>query len=90
MAKWCHRYITTKPAIQGGAPIIRGTRTPVRSVVELLRIHDNDIGEVRRALAYLGPEEIDAAVAYYNDNPTIVDADIRRHREALEQFLAHA
>ncbi len=90
MAAWYDRYITMESGVQGGAPIIRGTRTPVRSVVELLRIHDNNIGEVRRALSYLDPVEIDAAVAYYNDNPTLVDADIRRHQKALEQFLAHA
>jgi len=87
---WYDRYITTKHGVQGGAPIIRGTRTPVRSVIELLRIHDNDVGEVRRALAYLDPAEIDAAIAYYNDNPTVVDADIRRQQEALKQFHARA
>jgi uncharacterized protein (DUF433 family) len=76
--------------IHGGTPIIRDTRTPVRSVIELLRIHNNDVGEVGRALAHLNAEEIRAAIAYYHDNPTLVDEDIRRQQEALERFLARA
>jgi len=30
-----HRYIVNDPDILGGEPIIEGTRTPVRAIVEL-------------------------------------------------------
>jgi len=32
-----HRYIVTNDEILGGEPIIEGTRTPVRAIVELWR-----------------------------------------------------
>ncbi len=90
MAAWYDAYITTKPGVQGGAPIIRNTRTPVRSVVLYLRVYDNDVSEVRRALSHLSHQEIDAALAYYRDNSDIVDADIQQHEQARDQFLAKA
>ncbi len=90
MAAWYNRYITMKSAIQGGAPIIQGTRTPVRSVVQTLSLYDGDLEEVCRALPHLSREEIDAALAYYRENPDAVDADIRRHEQALQDFLSHA
>lgn len=90
MTSWYSRYIATDKDIHGGAPIIQDTRTPVRSVIELLCISNDDIEEVGRALAHLNTEEIRAAIAYYHDNPTLVDEDIRDQREALERFLARA
>jgi len=33
-----HRYITNQPGILSGEPIIEGTRTPVRAVVDLWRL----------------------------------------------------
>jgi uncharacterized protein (DUF433 family) len=33
-----HKYIVRDPAILGGEPIIEGTRTPARAVVELWRM----------------------------------------------------
>lgn len=88
MAAWYERYITTKPGVQGGAPIIRGTRTPVRSVVQYLRVYDGDILRVRQALSHLSHEEIDAALAYYNAEPAAVDEDIKFHEQAELQFRA--
>jgi uncharacterized protein (DUF433 family) len=33
-----HYYITSNDRILGGEPIIRGTRTPVRAIVEMWRM----------------------------------------------------
>jgi uncharacterized protein (DUF433 family) len=33
-----HRYVTSDERILGGEPVIKGTRTPVRAIVELWRM----------------------------------------------------
>jgi uncharacterized protein (DUF433 family) len=35
MTYTAHRYIVSVPEILGGEPVLEGTRTPVRAVVEL-------------------------------------------------------
>jgi uncharacterized protein (DUF433 family) len=37
MTHTAHRYIVSRPEVLGGEPVIEGTRTPVRAVVELWR-----------------------------------------------------
>jgi len=37
MTHTAHRYVVSSPEILGGEPVIEGTRTPVRAVVELWR-----------------------------------------------------
>ena len=54
--------VTVDPGVQGGAPVIRGTRVPVSVLVEAVAAGD-DIGEV--AAAYrVSPEQVRAALAY--------------------------
>jgi uncharacterized protein (DUF433 family) len=85
---WYQPYIEKVAGVQGGAPVLKGTRTPVRSVVVLcLHTYPNDVDEVRRALPHLSPTQIEAALAYYQDHASEIDADIERHRKALEQFV---
>ena len=81
MSAWYDRYITMKPGVQGGAPIIRNTRTPIRSIVLYLRAYDGNIDEVRRAMPHLSHEQIDAALAYYHDAPWAVDANIKPRKK---------
>lgn len=81
--------ITQTPGVQGGYPIIAGTPTPVRAIVELYYdIHPGDIDEVQDALQHLSREEIEAALEYYREYPDPVDEDIARQKAALAAFLA--
>jgi uncharacterized protein (DUF433 family) len=81
-------HIARTPGVQGGYPVIRGTRTPVRTVVALYQTHSENRDAVREALPHLTDEQIDAALAYYQDHPAIVDEDIARQKAALDTFLA--
>lgn len=85
---WYDDYIAMIPGVQGGAPVIRDTRTPVRSIVLYARAYRNDLPEVQRALPHLTHDQINAALAYYADHRSIIDADIRRQEQALQQLLA--
>ena len=86
---WYKPYIAQNPGVQGGAPVVKGTRTPVRAIAVLYcRTYPNNLDEVQRALAHLSRTEIEAALAYYRDHRDEIDADIERHRRALEQFTS--
>lgn len=75
--------IVRVPGVQGGYPVIAGTRTPVRAIIELYRdIHPGDLDAVKESLPHLSDADIDAAYAYYRKHPAIIDEDIQRHREA--------
>lgn len=83
-----HPMITCTPGVQGGYPCIKGTRTPVRTIVELYRdIYPGDLEEIMRALPHLTREQIDAALRYYKDCPEPVDEDIRTNEEAIKRII---
>jgi uncharacterized protein (DUF433 family) len=85
---WYDAYIVTTPGAQGGYPVLRETRTPVRTIATLVQSSGGSRQAVRDALPHLSDEQIDAALDFYRDNPTIIDVDITRQEAALNAFLA--
>ena len=82
---WYCDYITSVKGVQGGERILKGTRTPVRSVAVLYHFtYNGDLAKVQAALPHLSTDQIRAALAYYADHKAEIDADLRRHEEALE------
>jgi uncharacterized protein (DUF433 family) len=87
-SEWYESYIERVEGVQGGEPVVCGTRTPVRTIAILFHVtYPNDIDEVRRALPHQTAEQIDAALAYYRVHRDEIDADIERHEQALRDFL---
>src|SRR4051794_37364956 len=84
---WYLCQVERVAGVQGGAPVLKGTRTPIRSVVVSARTNHDDLDEVQRALSHLSRTQIEAALAYYRDHTSEIDADIERHRAALEAFI---
>lgn len=74
-----YRYITTKQGILSGEPIIVGTRTPVRSIVEKWRLGYTP-EEMVRGLPHLTLAQIHEAMSYYYDNQAQIDDYIERNR----------
>ena len=70
-----HPYITRVESILGGEPIIKGTRTPVRSIVEHWKFGDTP-EEIARKLPHLRLAHIFDALSYYDD-----------HREEIERHI---
>jgi uncharacterized protein (DUF433 family) len=79
-----HPLITRKPTICGGEPIIVGTRTPVRAIVEHVRLGDSP-EDILEHLPYLTLEKIHAALDYYRDNKAEIDEWITLNEEAFWQ-----
>jgi len=69
-----HRYIVTDAQILGGEPVIQGTRTPVRAVVELWQGGVRP-EEVPLHLPHLTVAQVFSALSYYFDHT----GEIQRH-----------
>lgn len=82
-----HPLITRKPTICGGEPIIVGTRTPVRAIVEHVRLGDSP-EDILGHLPYLTLEKIHAALDYYRDNKAEIDEWIALNEEAFWRGVA--
>lgn len=74
-----HRYVTKHSQILGGEPIIQGTRTPVRAIVETWRL-GIDPEEITVHLPHLTLAQIFDALSYYSDHQPEIDAYIERNR----------
>ncbi len=74
-----HRYIAQDDQILGGEPIIEGTRTPVRAVVELWRqgiTQEN----IPNRLPHLTLAQVFDALSYYSDHQQSINGHIERNR----------
>jgi uncharacterized protein (DUF433 family) len=74
-----HRYLERKPGILGGEPIIIGTRTPVRAIVEMWRIGYSP-EEIPFHLPHLTMAQVFDALSYYSDNQAEINEYIERNR----------
>ncbi len=86
-----HRYIVTDPDILSGEPIIEGTRTPVRAVVELWR-QGVPAEEIPSHLPHLSLAQVFDALSYYSDHQTEINAHIERNRipdELIDSALSN-
>ncbi len=72
-----HPYIVRDERILSGEPIIKGTRTPVRAIVEMRRLgHLPE--EMPTHLPHLTLSQVYDALGYFADHPE----EIERHIEA--------
>jgi len=74
-----HRYIVSDDTILGGEPIIRGTRTPVRAIVETWRL-GVAAEAIPQSLPHLTLAQVFDALSYYSDHQDEINAFIERNR----------
>ncbi len=74
-----HRYIIRDDAILAGEPIIAGTRTPVRAIVELWRLGVAP-EEIPTHLPHLALAQVFDALSYYADHQAEIQAYIDRNQ----------
>lgn len=72
------RYVTRDPQILGGEPIIAGTRTPVRAIVELWRLGIAP-EEIPSHLHHLTAAQVFDALSFFSDNQAEIAAFIERN-----------
>ena len=76
------------PGIVGGYPVISGTRTSVRTIVEMFcESHVGDVDAIIESLPHLSKHQVEAALRYYEEHPERVDEDIARNRHAYFSHL---
>ncbi|MGL5082951.1 MAG: DUF433 domain-containing protein [Microcoleaceae cyanobacterium] len=73
-----HCYIVRNDEILSGEPIIRGTRTPVRAIVELWRIGVSP-EEIPQRLPHLTLAQVFDALSYYLDHQAEINKHIERN-----------
>ncbi len=73
-----HVYIVTDDEILGGEPIIEGTRTPVRAIVEVWRLGISP-EEIPAHLPHLTLAQVFSALSYYSDHQAAINAYIERN-----------
>jgi uncharacterized protein (DUF433 family) len=76
-----YRYIRRDDDILGGEPIISGTRTPVRAVVENWRMGLCP-EEIPSHLPHLTLAQVFEALSYYSDHQSEINAYIEENRVA--------
>jgi uncharacterized protein (DUF433 family) len=81
------RFVEESPGVGGGYPQVRGTRTPVRVIVNLFR-QTNDLERTAALLPHLTVAEIQGALDYYAKRPGRVDEDIERNARAWAERQA--
>lgn len=71
-----HPYVESNPGVLRGEPIIAGTRTPVRAIVEYWKFGDTPEA-IQRKLPHLRLAQIFDALGYYDD-----------HRDEIDGYIA--
>jgi uncharacterized protein (DUF433 family) len=74
-----HRYIVRDDDILSGEPIVVGTRTPVRAIVELWRIGLAPEA-IPTSLPHLTLAQVFDALSYYSDHQDEINLYIERNR----------
>lgn len=74
-----HLYIVTDDKILGAEPIVKGTRTPVRAVVETWRL-GVPAEEITNRLPHLTLAQVFDALSYYSDHQEEINSHIERNR----------
>lgn len=72
-------YITAEENILSGEPIIKGTRTPVRAIVELWRM-GVVAEEIPKRVLHLTLAQVFSALSYYSDHQDEINEYSRCNR----------
>jgi len=82
-----HAYITSSETVLGGEPIITGTRTPVRAIVEMYRLGIAP-EEVPTHLPHLNLAQVFDALSYYSGHQDEINAFIAANSPHVELPIA--
>jgi len=70
-----HPYVERKPGVQGGRPVIKGSRFRVSALAHYYR-QCMDIADILHEWRTLKPAEVFDALSYYHDHKAEIDAEI--------------
>jgi len=80
-------HISKTPGICGGRPVIRGTRIPVKVLVNHYRMNEK-VTDILAGFPNLTASQFYAALSYYYDHQSEIDADMEADElsSLLKQF----
>lgn len=70
-----HPYVERRPDVQGGRPVIKGSRFPISSIVQNHR-RGLSVEEILREFPWLRPAEVYDALSYWHDHQQQMDQEI--------------
>ncbi len=80
-----HCYVVKDDQILSGEPIIKGTRTPVRAIIEIWRLGVQP-EEIPNRLPHLTLAQVFDALSYYSDYQEEINSHIERNRISNERI----
>jgi uncharacterized protein (DUF433 family) len=84
-----HLYVVRDEQILGGEPIVKGTRTPVRAIVEMWRMGMSP-EEIVMGLPHLTLAQVFDGLSYYSDHRDEINEHIEWNRIPEEMIDARA
>jgi uncharacterized protein (DUF433 family) len=82
-----HLYVVKDDQILSGEPIVKGTRTPVRAVVEMWRMGVAP-EDITIHLPHLTQAQVFDALSYYSDHQEEINRHVERNRVPDEHLDA--
>jgi len=76
-----HPYIVSQPDYCGGSPVIKGTKFPVRSVVNYVLRQGISPEELVGEFSHLTLAQVYDALSYYYDHRAEVDQDLQENSQ---------
>jgi uncharacterized protein (DUF433 family) len=83
-----HPYIITAKSHCGGAPIIAGTKFPVRSIVFYVLRQGMTPEELVKEFSHINLPQVYDALSYYYENKKAVDKELREYEEEFREKAA--
>jgi uncharacterized protein (DUF433 family) len=83
-----HPYVTSLKTHRGGAPIIAGTKFPVRSVVFYVLRQGMTPEELVKEFSHLTLPQVYDALSYYYENKKAIDKELRENEAELREKAA--
>ena len=84
-----HPHIVSQRDLCGGSPVIRGTKFPVRSVVNYILHQGLSPEELVREFTHLTLAQVYDALSFYYDNKDLIDKDLRDNAAAASPDSNH-
>ncbi len=81
-----HPYITRKPGICGGKPIIAGTRIKVAQIAIYYEKMGHTPDDILQAHPHLTLAQVHDALSYYYENIQEIDRQIAAERQMVEEM----
>jgi len=79
--KVTHFYITSRKNYCGGSPVIKGTKFPVRSVVNYILRQGLSPEELVKEFPHLTLAQVYDALSYYYDHQEEIERELRENTE---------